>query len=132
MALRFDDVNLRVGPGTRYPIDWVYHRRDLPVEILRELDDWRLVQDQDSVRGWVRAPTLTPRRGFVVREAERVLRSTAADTASPVARLKPGVIGRVRSCGAGSVWCEVEVATYRGFLKRDEMFGVYPNEAIGG
>lgn len=132
VALRFDDVNLRVGPGTRYPIDWVYHRRDLPVEILRELDDWRLVQDQDSVRGWVRAPTLTPRRGFVVRDAERTLRATAADTGNPVARLKPGVIGRVRSCAAGSIWCEVEVATYRGFLKRDEMFGVYPNEAIGG
>jgi SH3-like domain-containing protein len=132
MALRFDDVNLRVGPGTRYPIDWVYHRRDLPVEILRELDDWRLVQDQDSVRGWVRAQTLTPRRGFVVRGAERVLRSTAAEDGSAVARLKPGVIGRVRSCAAGSIWCEVEVTTYRGFLKRDEMFGVYPNEAIGG
>jgi SH3-like domain-containing protein len=131
MALRFDDVNLRVGPGTRYPIDWVYHRRDLPVEILRELDDWRLVQDQDSVRGWVRAPTLTPRRGFAVRDTERVLRGGAADDAAPVARLKPGVIGRVRSCAAGSIWCEVEVATYRGWLKRDEMYGVYPNEAIG-
>jgi SH3-like domain-containing protein len=84
------------------------------------------------VRGWVRAPTLTPRRGFVVREAERTLRASAAETANLVARLKPGVIGRVRSCAAGSAWCEVEVATYRGFLKRDEMFGVYPNEAIGG
>lgn len=131
MSLRFDDVNLRVGPGTRYPIDWVYHRRDLPVEILRELEEWRLVQDQDNIRGWVRAPTLSPRRGMIVRGPERTLRGKAADDAAPVAVLKPGVIGRLRGCAADSAWCEVEISTYRGWLKRDEIYGVYPNEAIG-
>jgi SH3-like domain-containing protein len=132
MSLRFDDVNLRVGPGTRYPIDWVYHRRDLPVEVIRELDDWRLVQDQDNVRGWVRAQTLSPRRGFVVRGAERALRSKAADDAPPVALLKPGVVGRIRACAATAAWCEAEVGTYHGWLKRDDFYGVYAGEAIGG
>ena len=132
MSLRFDDVNLRVGPGTRYPIDWVYHRRDLPVEILRELDDWRLVRDQDNVRGWMRAPTLSPKRDMVVLGAERTLRAGAAADAAPVALLKPGVIGRLRSCAATSAWCEVEVGSYRGFVRRDEIYGVYPGEAVGG
>ncbi len=132
MSLRFDDVNLRVGPGTRYPIDWVYHRRDLPVEILRELEDWRLVQDQDNVRGWVRAPALSPRRSLAVRETDRTLRANPDDKADPVAILKPGVIGRVRACAATAAWCEIEVSTYRGWLKRTEIYGVYPNEAIGG
>lgn len=132
MSMRFDDVNLRVGPGTRYPIDWVYHRRDLPLEILREFDDWRLVQDQDSIRGWVRAPTLSPRRGIVVIGGEQVMHARAADEGAPVARLKVGVIGHVRACAADSQWCEVEVGTYRGWLRRDQIFGVYPNEAIGG
>ena len=132
MSLRFDDVNLRVGPGLRYPIDWVYHRRDLPVEIIRELDDWRLVQDQDNIRGWIRAPALSPRRGFVVREAERPLRAKPADDASPVAMLKPGVVGHIRACAASSAWCEVETGTFRGFVKRIDIYGVYPDEVIGG
>ncbi len=132
MSLRFDDVNLRVGPGTRYPIDWVYHRRDLPVEVIRELDDWRLVQDQDNIRGWVRAQTLSPRRGFVVRGAERALRSKPADDASPVALLKPGVVGLLHACAAGKAWCEAEVGQYHGWLKRDDIYGVYTAETIGG
>ena len=49
-ALRSDEVNLRAGPGTRYPIDWVYKRRDQPVEILREFEVWRLVQDPDGIK----------------------------------------------------------------------------------
>jgi SH3-like domain-containing protein len=132
MALRFDDVNLRVGPGTRYPIDWVYHRRDLPVEVIRELEDWRLVQDQDNVRGWVRAQTLSPRRGLVVRGAEHALRSKPADDAPAVALLKPGVVGHLRACATTAAWCEAEVGQYRGWLKRDDIYGVYTAEAFGG
>jgi SH3-like domain-containing protein len=130
MSLRFDDVNLRVGPGTRYPIDWVYHRRELPLEVIRELDDWRLVQDQDNVRGWVRAQTLSPRRGFVVRGADVTLRAGAQDTAAPVAILKVGVVGHLIACPAGQDWCNAEVGKYRGWLRRAAIYGLYPNEAI--
>ena len=47
------------GPGTRYPIEWVYKRRDLPVEIQREFEVWRLVQDPEGIKGWVHQATLT-------------------------------------------------------------------------
>nr|WP_068168682.1 MULTISPECIES: SH3 domain-containing protein [Neokomagataea] len=65
-ALRADKVYLRRGPGDRYPIDWVYHRRGLPVEIEREFDVWRLVEDSDGVKGWVHQATLFGSRTFVI------------------------------------------------------------------
>jgi SH3-like domain-containing protein len=129
-SLRTDEVNLRRGPGTRYPIDWVYKRRDLPVEIEREFEVWRLVVDPDGVKGWVHQATLTGRRSFIVTGAERVLRHDPSDTAAPVARLKPGVIGHIRTCDAGSDWCQMQVGDYRGYLKRAEFWGALPNEAI--
>jgi SH3-like domain-containing protein len=129
-SLRTDEVNLRRGPGTRYPIDWVYKRRDLPVEIEREFEVWRLVTDPDGTKGWVHQATLTGRRSFIVTGAERVLRHEASDTSAPVARLKPGVIGHIRSCDGGSDWCQMQVGEYRGYLKREEFWGALPNEAI--
>jgi SH3-like domain-containing protein len=129
-SLRSEEVNLRVGPGMNYKIDWVYHRRDLPVQIEREFEVWRQIEDQDGVKGWVHQATLTGRRGFVVKDAERVLRRAAAEDAPAVARLKPGVIGRIRTCEAGAAWCEVQVGDYRGFLKREEFYGTFPNEAV--
>ncbi len=65
-SLKTDEVNLRTGPGLRYPIEWVYKRRDLPVEIQREFEVWRLVADQEGVKGWVHQATLVGRRTFVV------------------------------------------------------------------
>lgn len=130
-ALRSDEVNLRAGPGTRYPIDWVYHRRDLPVRIEREFEVWRLVEDQDGVKGWVHQATLVGRRGFVVKSADPVtMRASAADDAAAVAILKPGVVGRVRACEAKSVWCEMQVNDFRGWLKRDSVYGLNPDEAV--
>jgi SH3-like domain-containing protein len=129
-SLRSDDVNMRAGPGTRYRIDWVYKRRDLPVEIEREFDVWRWVRDADGIQGWVHQATLMGRRGFVVQKADATLRSEANDTASAVAILKPGVIGRIRSCEAASDWCNVQTGSYRGYLRRGQFWGVFPDEAI--
>ncbi len=129
-SLRADEVNLRVGPGMRFPIDWQYHRRDLPVRILREVEVWRLVEDQDGVKGWVHSATLIGRRGFVVKAAEATVRAAATDDAAPVARLKPGVVGRIRACGAGAAWCEVQAGSYKGWLRRDQFFGTDAGEAV--
>jgi SH3-like domain-containing protein len=130
VSLRTDDVNLRAGPGTRYPIEWVYKRRDLPVQIEREFDVWRLVEDQDGVKGWVHQATLVSRRSFVVTGAEHTVRDGPQDAAAPVAILKPGVIGRIRSCAAGAAWCEVQVGDYHGWLKRSDFWGTSTDEAV--
>ena len=131
---------MRSGPGTRYPIQWVYKRRDLPIEIEREFDVWRLVETQDSTKGWVHQATLVGERTFVVLAAAPVagaelataqtLRMAPADTAPAVAYLKPGVIGHLSTCAAGSDWCRVAVRGVTGFLLRRAIWGLLPDEAV--
>lgn len=142
-ALRADDVNMRSGPGTRYPILWLYKRRDLPVRIEREFDVWRLVEDFEGIKGWVHQATLVGTRSFVVTASGSVeaagdpvhgagtlLRDDPRDDAGIVAILRPGVIGRLRACPAGSAWCRVSAHSYSGWLQRSAIFGLLPNEAI--
>ncbi|NKC32364.1 SH3 domain-containing protein [Roseomonas sp. BU-1] len=133
-ALRSDEVNMRVGPSTSYPIEWTFQRRDLPVQIIGEFQLWRRIRDADGAEGWVHSSTLAGRRTALVRPAgpgpEVMLRRRAEEAASPVARLRPGVIARLRECGAESPWCEVQVAGHRGFLRRAEIWGVGAAEEI--
>ena len=129
-ALRSDEVNLRAGPGTRYPIQWIYKRRELPVQIQREFEVWRLVQDPEGVKGWVHQATLTGRRSFIVTGSDATMRRSADDGASAVAILKPGVIGHVRTCAANSEWCQVQAGDYRGYLKRSQFWGTLPSEVL--
>ena len=129
-SLRSNEVNLRSGPGTRYRIDWVYKRADLPVEVQRHFEHWRLIRDAEGVQGWVNQATLTSRRTFVVQGGDARLLSEAKDSASLVAILNPGVIGRIRSCARDADWCQVQIAGHRGFLRRTQFWGTYPKEEV--
>ncbi len=131
VSLRPAQVNLRAGPGERYQIEWVYQRRDLPVEIEREFDIWRLIRDQDGVRGWVQEVMLMGRRSFEVTGEDRTLRHDPQATSPAVAILKVGVIGRILGCAAASDWCQLQVDDFRGWLRREEFWGTLPGEAVG-
>ena len=129
-SLRADVVNLRAGPGARYPIDWVYRRVGMPVEILREFDVWRLVETPDGEKGWMHEATLTGRRDFYIAGQPATLRADPKGDARAVAVLQPGVIGRIRSCEAVAVWCRAQVDGYSGWLLRSAMWGALPDETI--
>ncbi len=128
LSLRADTVNVRAGPGVRYPVQWVYKRRSLPVEVIAEFDTWRKIRDFEGTEGWVHQNMLSGRRTTIVTETVRTLRREAKNGAAAVARLEPGVLGRLLECEGE--WCRVEVAGLKGWLKRGEIWGVYPDESI--
>lgn len=132
VSLRADDVNLRSGPGGRYPIQWVYHRKGLPVEIVAQIDQWRQIVDSQGTKGWVHQRMVTGTRNAVVQGSQRILRQAADKSAAPLARIDPGVIAHLLACH--DAWCQIEVqngtSAVRGWLGRDEIWGVLPDEVI--
>ncbi|WP_077806816.1 SH3 domain-containing protein [Neoasaia chiangmaiensis] len=110
-AMRADKVYLRKGPGQRYPIEWVYHRRGLPVEVEREFDVWRLIEDSDGTKGWVHQATLVGQRTFVIPGLPPEGHPLAAGEASE----KSGdVIGRADARVVGHVATEQEARAQHG------------------
>ena len=130
VSLRPDHVNLRRGPGYRYRIDWVLHRRHLPVQIFREFHDWRAVRLPDGTQGWIKGALLSGRRSFIVQGQTAPLRRAPHANASPAASLKPGVVGRILGCAAGSSWCQVRVDDHSGYVARRAIWGVAPHEVV--
>ena len=128
VTLRSDKVNVRTGPGARYPVEWVFERKGMPVEIVAEFDTWRKVRDIQGTEGWVHQNLLSGRRGVIISGGVRTLRREPREDAAVVARAEPDVIGQLLECKAE--WCRVEVSGLRGWLKRSEMWGVYPSEKV--
>ena len=70
-------VNVRTGPGTRYPISWVYKREGMPVEVIEEYDIWRKIRDAEGTTGWVHKSMLDGKRSVLIKSKEpRVVRSS--------------------------------------------------------
>ena len=112
VSVRADEVNVRTGPGVRYPIDWVFVRKDMPVEIVDEYDTWRRIRDWKGTSGWVHQSMLSGNRTVMVSGGVGDLHRRAAPDAPVVARSEPGVVGDLLTCE--SEWCEVQIDDYRG------------------
>jgi SH3-like domain-containing protein len=128
-SLDSSEINLRRGPGKDYEILWVYQRRGLPVEIIQEFDTWRRIRDRDGTVGWVQQNLLSGKRTALIIDEPRTIRAEPSGGAAPVAVLEPGVVARITEC-QGNNWCRLEIQRYRGWLRRDEFFGTYPDEAF--
>ena len=127
-SLRSDEVNLRVGPGENYPIEWVYKRKDMPVEIIEEFQNWRKIQDWQGANGWVLDRMITGKRAVIVAGATRLLYRRPDPTSQVAARAEPGVIARLVECQGP--WCRIEAGGYSGWVQRIEVWGVLPDETL--
>ena len=128
VSLRASEVNLRTGPGVRYPGEWVFVRKGIPVEIVAEFEHWRKVRDWQGTEGWVHRSMLSGRRTMVTTGERRALRGGPSLEAKVVAHVDPGVYGRIEKCEGE--WCRLEVTGSTGLLRRFEFWGVYPEEDI--
>ena len=128
VSLRSAEVNVRTGPGTRYPVEWVFVKRDIPVEITAEFDTWRRIRDWEGTEGWVHQSMLSGKRAIIVLGDVRTLRRSAGESAGGLAKVEPGVAGKLLHCQTN--WCEVNVGGYRGWLQKSEFWGVYPAETV--
>ena len=128
VSLHAPKVNVRTGPGVRYPVDWVLVRRAMPVEIVAEFEHWRKIRDWQGTEGWVHQSMLSGTRTAVIMTEVRPLRRQADPAAPVVARVEPGAIGRVLSCAG--VWCRLDVAGFKGWIERSAIWGVGDGEEI--
>jgi len=123
-----DQVNVRTGPGTRYPVVWVFTRKNLPVMVTQEFEHWRKIRDRDGAEGWVHKGLLSGRRyGIVEGEAQTLRRAPNAE-APATFRAERGVIGRLIACEPD--WCRMEVADLSGWLPKTQLFGALPAETF--
>lgn len=132
VSLKASKVNVRVGPGEDYGVAWVFVKPGLPIEVIQEFDNWRRIRDSDGQVGWVFQSLLSGKRTAVVAPWQggepRPIRASAAPDARITAFLEPGVMGEVEACRSG--WCELSGKGFKGWIARDQLWGVYPDEDI--
>lgn len=128
VSLGSDRVNVRTGPGVRYPVAWRFVRRGLPVEVIAEYELWRKIRDRDGAEGWVHKSLLSGRRTVVVQGKTRTFYKQPGQTMEPAFLAEAGVICRLRYCRGE--WCQVQTSGFRGWGLRKDLWGVYPDEDV--
>lgn len=132
VALRSDKVFLRAGPGLRYPKVWIYHRRNMPMEVVSEFDTWRKVRDWEGSEGWVHQSLLVGTRHVIVTDDMITLYSAADEKARKIALVSANVIGKIEDCPAKLNWCQLRFGDFEGWAPRQGFWGLYDGETVEG
>jgi len=131
VSLKKGRVNVRRGPSKDYQVAWVFVRKDLPIEIIAEFEQWRRIRDNDGAEGWIFHSLLTGKRTALItpwrpKEDTVKLYEAKGKTDAVVALVQPGAMGKVTSCDG--TWCQFSSQGYAGWLPQKMLWGVYPGE----
>lgn len=126
VSLKASEGNVRRGPSLSHKIDWVFKRRNMPLEITAEYGHWRRVQDKDGAGGWVHYSLLSGARMVIV-ETDLLPLYVKPDAGTKVnAYAEAGVVARLGACG--EVWCYISSDGYRGWADKAALWGVLAGE----
>ncbi len=126
VSLKADEGNARRGPSLSHRIDWVFTRRNMPLEVTGEYGHWRRVQDRDGQGGWVHYSLISGVRYVIIDNDLTPLR-VKPDAESPVnAYAEAGVVARLENCLLD--WCRIGADGSKGWVEKRGLWGVTPEE----
>ena len=124
-SLKRGEVNVRSGPGTQYPILWVYWRVGYPVALLARFDNYLKIRDLEGEEGWVHQAMVGKRETALVAARAPINLYRDADPESRIkARLAPGVVVALKDNEpCQGTYCEVEVVqnAEEGYVLREAL-----------
>ncbi len=127
LALKSDEVNMRVGPGKNYPITWVFKRKYLPMRVLATFKEWHKVKAHDGSIGWIHQNMFTKTNHVLIDMTARTLHEKPSQDAPIVANIGKYNIARCSSCANG--WCKIKISTddkgtLKGYIADRNLWGV--------
>lgn len=128
VTLKTDEGNARRGPGLSHRIDWVFKRAGMPLKVTAEYENWRRVEDQEGLGGWIHYSLLSGVRSVIIMAEMADFRAAPDSGAEVVLRAEHGVVARVMECGPD--WCRLNVEGNRGWVIKAALWGVEPGEVI--
>lgn len=128
VTLKFDEANLRAGPGREYPVLWQYRRAGLPLMVDAEFGIWRKVVDHDGTAGWMHGSVLSLRRMALVQTNMAKIYADPDEASDVIALAERLALMELQSCP--KAWCRVASDDVRGWIKRQVVWGVLENESL--
>ena len=120
--LRNDEVYARNGPSKDNPIAWTYHARGLPVQIISETRDWRLICDPDGGVAWVSRTMLQSQKTVLGPAAQKLDMRTGPDTRADIrAILRPRALASLDKCQKD--WCKISAGGATGWVPQAALWG---------
>ena len=129
VSLKSNDVNLRVGPSTNYPIQLKYISQNLPVEVIDEFDVWRKARDHNGMIGWLHKSLIKGERYILTGyKNEKEINLYNRPNGNVIGVIKKNNLLELNECLIK--WCKVKNKNIKGWVSKQNIWGVYSTELL--
>ena len=129
VSLKSDDANIRVGPSKNYPIEIKYIKKNYPLKVLDEYEEWRKVEDFNRNIGWIHKSLISGiRTGIVLSNDNKNIILLNTLDGNVIGEIGNGNIVFLEKCKID--WCLVSVGNFKGWMDKKYIWGVKLNEII--
>ena len=129
VSLKSNDANIRVGPSKNYPIEIKYIKKNYPLKVLEEYEEWRKVEDFKNNIGWIHKSLISgTRTGIILSSDNKAIRLLNTLNGNVIGEIGEGNIVYLEKCKIDL--CLVVAENFKGWMNKKYIWGVRKNEII--
>ena len=129
VSLKSDEVNLRIGSSTNYPIIVKYVTKNIPVEITDEYERWRKIRDMEGNEGWIHGDLLKGDRFvIIIKNNKSIIHMYSKPDGVPIGEIGESNIAKIKVCL--EKWCKIKFESHKGWVNKKNLWGVYEKEEV--
>ena len=129
VSLKSNDANIRVGPSMNYPIVVKYIKKNYPLKVLEDYNEWRKVEDFKKNVGWIHKSLISgTRTGIVLSKDNENIQLLNTLDGNVIGEIGKGNIINLEKCKID--WCLVSANNFKGWIDKKYIWGVKKREII--
>ena len=118
---KYDEVNLRNGPGLNKLLLFKILKKGYPVKILEEFESWYKIIDYQKREGWISKSQLIKDLYGIVIKKGRVYKFPNTES-KQLAIVKEDYILKILKCK--KEWCKIKDIKVSGWIKKKSLWGI--------
>jgi len=120
LSLKNNKVNVRYGPGSDYPVKYIYKKINLPVKVIDKRENFRKIIDFKKNSGWIHISQLKSSKSLITLK-EKILFKKPSLFSKPILKIQSGRLLIIKKCRNN--WCKIKTGNYSGWINNENIWG---------
>ena len=123
LTLKYNEVKVRQGPSSEYPVKFIYNKKYLPVKVIDSKDNFRKIIDLKNNSGWIHISQLTKKKSAINIFNLALVFKKPNIYSKPIAKLESGKMVTIKRCK--DKWCKISTQNISGWVKKKFLWGKF-------
>ena len=123
-SIKKNEANVRYNASFEADIKFIYKKKNLPILIIDEKDNWRKIVDVDNKWGWIHTSMISNKKTFINQKEQNLLKYKN-NSEIITAIVNEGVVGKIIRCEVK--FCKVKINYFKGWIEKKYLWGIKKN-----